>query len=389
MKLEEFKQIIKDEDIIDVLERCELVDKDEINNRTMLCPFHDEKTPSLHFYEDSFYCFGCQEGGDVFAFVEKIEDLSFIQACLFIADHYNIELDVELEKHRNPFLKTDKSMEKKLEDEWKQYKENMKNAPDAAKARAKEMFPLETGYDKDLNYVVLRFTSKTNKTLAFTKRRVDDNDTPKWLHSKKNNSLIENCYGIFNLGGAAKEIRLQKSVILVEGPKDCIPFIMENHKNVIATSGTSNSSERLFEILPDLDSAYFAYDGDSAGRKGTLNLIETFSTRIPLDKLYVYGFPDGVDPYDFYKQNNGLPEPSSAIGTLTKDELKDIYSCVDAYNRSIIERELISRGMELKEVQAFLSSKQKQRVRKDELERLISEGDEKALQKMKLKFGVS
>lgn len=53
-----------------------------------LCPFHSEKTPSFYIYTDSnsFYCFGCQKGGDVITFIEQVENLDFMEAVKFLAD---------------------------------------------------------------------------------------------------------------------------------------------------------------------------------------------------------------------------------------------------------------------------------------------------------------
>lgn len=51
-----------------------------------LCPFHSERTPSCMVYTDteSFYCFGCGAGGDVITFIEKIENLDYIEAVRFL-----------------------------------------------------------------------------------------------------------------------------------------------------------------------------------------------------------------------------------------------------------------------------------------------------------------
>ena len=52
------------------------------------CPFHKEKTPSMKIYKDSFYCFGCGANGDVFSFVEKMDNLSFKEAYLCLGGEY-------------------------------------------------------------------------------------------------------------------------------------------------------------------------------------------------------------------------------------------------------------------------------------------------------------
>jgi DNA primase len=57
-------------------------------NLNGLCPFHNEKTPSFTVYTDtqSFYCFGCGAGGDVFTFTRKIENLDYIEAVKRLAE---------------------------------------------------------------------------------------------------------------------------------------------------------------------------------------------------------------------------------------------------------------------------------------------------------------
>lgn len=52
------------------------------------CPFHNEKTASMKVYKDSYYCFGCGEGGDIFKFVQKMEDISFKEAFLLLGGIY-------------------------------------------------------------------------------------------------------------------------------------------------------------------------------------------------------------------------------------------------------------------------------------------------------------
>jgi DNA primase len=61
-------------------------------NYTALCPFHTEKTPSFSVSETKqiFKCFGCGVGGDVFAFVQRIENLSFPEAIHHLAERYGV-----------------------------------------------------------------------------------------------------------------------------------------------------------------------------------------------------------------------------------------------------------------------------------------------------------
>ena len=61
------------------------------------CPFHHEKTGSMRIYKDSYYCFGCGESGDIFSFVEKMEDVSFKEAFISLGGTYE-EYEQELYK---------------------------------------------------------------------------------------------------------------------------------------------------------------------------------------------------------------------------------------------------------------------------------------------------
>src|ERR687888_149753 len=62
-----------------------------------LCPFHDEKTPSFNVRptHGTFHCFGCGEGGDVIAFLMKIDHLSFVEAVERLAERSGIQLTYE------------------------------------------------------------------------------------------------------------------------------------------------------------------------------------------------------------------------------------------------------------------------------------------------------
>ena len=62
-----------------------------------LCPFHDEKTPSFNVNPSrgTFHCFGCQEGGDVLSFLQKIDGLTFIESVERMAEKYGVELKRE------------------------------------------------------------------------------------------------------------------------------------------------------------------------------------------------------------------------------------------------------------------------------------------------------
>ena len=65
----------------------------------VVCPFHSEKTPSLHVESERgvFYCHGCGASGDIFTIPMKLEGLGFIDAVQYVADRFNIQIDEDLD----------------------------------------------------------------------------------------------------------------------------------------------------------------------------------------------------------------------------------------------------------------------------------------------------
>jgi DNA primase len=91
----DFKEIVKQQaDIVRVVGDYVKLRKAGAQNYSGLCPFHDEKTPSfsVHATRQFFYCFGCGVKGDVFAFVQKIENVTFMEAVRSVAQKFGIAL---------------------------------------------------------------------------------------------------------------------------------------------------------------------------------------------------------------------------------------------------------------------------------------------------------
>jgi DNA primase len=91
----DFKEIVKQQaDIVRVVGDYVKLRKKGAQNYSGLCPFHDEKTPSfsVHATHQFFHCFGCGEKGDVFTFVQKIENVTFVEAVRAVAQKFGIAL---------------------------------------------------------------------------------------------------------------------------------------------------------------------------------------------------------------------------------------------------------------------------------------------------------
>lgn len=397
MTLNELKDFIKNQDIADVLIKLDLIDEEDIKGRKILCPFHDEKTPSLNLYEDSYKCYGCGAHGDAINFVSDTYDLSYVQTMGWIADSYGIKLQ---SGKFNPFSSHNHVSTSMIEREWKHYVEELDGQSDKIKEGAAIFFPLEVGYDSKNNYYVFRYTSKANSTLGFTKRRAfelekpeDKSIYPKWVHSTTKNSNISQCANIYNLGMATKHIRKSKKVYMVEGPKDCIPFILSNMKNVIAVSSAHGKLLSLFEIIPDVDNVVLSMDGDEAGKKGEIAITGFLAQKMSLENVFWMNYGD-FDPYDYYKKYSKLPEEEPILSLYNDSELVYLYQASSDYNKDIIVRYFSNKkSMSYTEASSFfnMDPNKKENVRKkkeDELERLSKSNDEEALKKMKLKYGI-
>lgn len=88
------------------------------------CPFHKEKTASMKIYRNSFYCFGCAVGGDVFKFVELMDNLSFKEAYLSLGGKYDKQPD-KFSTMRKIYLA--KQKRQKIEKKLKQIKQERKD----------------------------------------------------------------------------------------------------------------------------------------------------------------------------------------------------------------------------------------------------------------------
>lgn len=107
-----------------------------------LCPFHNERTPSFHVFPESqtWQCFGCHEGGDVFSFVEKQQGLEFREALAYLAEKAGVSLE-ERYSSRSPEeereLRTAKERLRKLnEDALLWFHQMLLRSKDASAARA-------------------------------------------------------------------------------------------------------------------------------------------------------------------------------------------------------------------------------------------------------------
>lgn len=307
------------------------------------CPFHREKTPSFTCSSEKglFYCFGCQTGGDIIAFLMKIENLSFHEAMEKLADMagvaYRPEKPLTQEEQRRANLR------KLLEHTKAFYHKNLmsssgaiareyaKNrnltqatcdkfelgfAPNDATSLAKEA--KTTGYsNQDLkdaglcvltaygprdyyrNRLMFPILNQRGDTVGFGGRILGEGE-PKYLNSPETVLFVKS-HILYGLNFAGPAIRKAGKAVLLEGYMDVIGCHQAGIEYTVAPLGTSLTEEHARLLKRYTENVIVLFDPDAAGIKaalrGALILIEQGLF------VKVASLPDGLDPDEFISKH--------------------------------------------------------------------------------------
>lgn len=314
------------------------------------CPFHQEKTPSFSVSPEDglYYCFGCHAGGDVFSFVEKMENLSFTEAVERLAEAAHLELpQAEVspeEKRRKQFNDelyhamelavvyfhnclrrtnmgkpglayfkrrhlTDETIDRfKLgfaPDSWhKLYGDfrTIKNISDTVLVTS-GLVGHKNGryYDTFRNRCMFPILNLKGKPVAFGGRVMDDSK-PKYLNSPET-PIFNKRQLLFALYQALPEIRRTRQVIMVEGYMDAISLHAHGVTNAVASLGTAFTIEQARLLKRYADEVVFSYDMDAAGQNATRRALEIAGTTGL--KMRVLHLSEGKDPDEFVNKYGG------------------------------------------------------------------------------------
>ena len=276
-----------------------------------LCPFHGEKTASMSFtdVENLFHCFGCKEGGDIFKYVQEINNLEFQDAIEFVAEKYGFKLTYtqtsdnsdfkvyqeKIDLINKYFLETmgsDKSKEAKAYLKTRKYDES-----DLGKYSISFISKDEENFNKfckineitkdDLkklgfisnsgnmlfkNRIMFPILSFRNNIIAFGGRAIDDFG-PKYLNSsdsvlyKKNRNL----YFTEDFISATKK---KGYAFIVEGYFDVLSLNKLGYANAASPSGTALTYQQLESVSKYTSKILICFDNDEAGLKATERVLE-------------------------------------------------------------------------------------------------------------------
>jgi DNA primase len=353
----DFAQSVKEQtDIVKVIGEYVRLRKAGAQNYSGLCPFHKEKTPSfsVHAGRQFYHCFGCGQSGDVFSFIQKIENVPFPEAVRTVARKSGIPLpqreftspeEAAEHRQRGKLLELHEVatawFEEQLRspegasareyltgrglsadgiakfrigfapDNFHALRQRLEPLADAATLRASGLFSWKDQEDGSPGPMYARFRKRVmfpianegGRIIAFTARTLETGEKagPKYLNSPET-PLYSKSNVLFNLDKARLAIRTDGGVVLVEGQMDCISVFLAGIPNVLATSGTAFTEAQVRLLKRYATRVIVNFDPDTAGANAAEKSIallveENFDVRV----LTLEG---GLDP-DRYIRERG------------------------------------------------------------------------------------
>lgn len=268
------------------------------------CPFHKEKTPSFIVSPDiqRYKCFGCGKSGDIFNFVQEIENIDFPEALEKLAKVAGVELKrtkvntkykeikdinhIATKYYYNALLRDPKAMS---------YVQNRGISKESIRAFALGYAPkypkllekikssgsfskkalLDSGLfveknnnfrDKFFDRIMFPIRSKRGDVIGFTARQNEGNEYgPKYMNTPET-PVFHKSYNLFGQYESRQEIRKQDLAIICEGSTDVIAAHQHGVKNIVAPLGTSITKEQLEGLSNTTKNILFFFDDDSAGQ---------------------------------------------------------------------------------------------------------------------------
>ncbi len=308
-------------------------------NYKALCPFHNEKTPSFMVSPDRqiFKCFGCDEGGDAFAFYEKIEGVEFGEAFRFLASRAGVQLKEyrpsAAEQRKEELLKaTEKASKlyhhllikhptgkKALEylkargikqkaivdfqlgyaparsnillEVWKKKGLSIQNAVTAGLL----MFFGDRPKDRFFGRIMFPIFDAQGRAIAFSGRSLGEIE-PKYLNSPET-PIFSKSKALYGINLAKQDVKREKTAVLVEGNLDVISSFQVGTTNVVAPLGTALTVSQVETLSRWAETIIFAFDtdlaGDAAAKRG-IEIAENAGLNVRVAQLTEGKDPDEV-----------------------------------------------------------------------------------------------
>lgn len=315
------------------------------------CPFHNEKTPSFTVSgaKGIFKCFGCGKAGNAVSFIMEHEKLEYVDALRFLAKKYGIEIkERELSQQEVQENNDRESMMVLSAFAQKHFTDTLFNHVDgktigmsyfrergfrddiikkfqlgycldtrsafsqyAVKQGYKKDFLVKTGLSVDYNddlfdrfhgRVMFPIHSISGRVIGFGGRTLKtDKKVAKYLNSPES-EIYHKSFTLYGIFFAKKSITQENRCYLVEGYTDVLSMHQAGIENVVASSGTSLTTEQIRLIKRFTNNVTVLYDGDAAGIKASLRGIDMILEEGLNVKVVL--LPDGEDPDSFAKSHS-------------------------------------------------------------------------------------
>ena len=332
-------EVIRSNDIVEVISQYIHL-KRSGRNYFGICPFHNEKSPSLSVSPEKqiFHCFGCGVGGNVITFVRKIEDIGYRESIQLLAEKANITLPTiqnDLESRKDElrakvykvnsytaeyYHKRLYTPDAKLGQEYvkrrKLNNETLENFKIGFSGKFDELYKslrqngfqdeeiLESGLvnkndngtyiDRYRNRLMIPICDERGRVIAFGGRVLDDSK-PKYINSPENVVYSKGKH-LFGLN-VAKKSDIKKQLLIVEGYMDVISLHQRGIKNVVAALGTALTTNQGWLLRKSTEKVILGFDADDAGQTAILRAMEIMQN-MGCD-IRVLQIHDAKDPDEF------------------------------------------------------------------------------------------
>jgi DNA primase len=332
--------------IVDIISRYVTLKK-RGRNHLGLCPFHTEKTPSFSVNPEKqiFHCFGCGTGGNVFSFLMRYENLSFVDVVRRLAEESGIKIPVSTEFKKQEseneqlfkanqvaerfyfhqlgkapdsvveYLKTRGILPETIKTfrlgyasaEWDGLLKYIQRYGHSVQPYKKLGLVLESEkkrnlYDRFRNRLIFPIYNPSDKVVGFGGRAlVDEPNSPKYVNSPES-PVYQKSRILYGLNFAREAIREKGAVIFVEGYMDLLQLYQAGIRNVVATSGTALTEEHARLIRRYTNRGFLCYDADTAGVNAAVRGGEVLFQQLLETEVLI--LPAGEDP-DSYVQKYG------------------------------------------------------------------------------------
>ena len=309
-----------------------------------LCPFpeHSEKTPSFSVSQSKqlYYCFGCQNSGNIFTYLQKQRGMNFSESVEYLARKNGIPIpqssSVRQPRLNPTFFDLSEKICKFYEQQLRQSsssqpvqtylkkrgwtEEVIKNfrlgyAPkrnallsflktSQEKKQAFELGLLNRSaegesYDNFRHRLIFPILSVRRQVIGFGARTLDDS-LPKYINSRES-QIFHKGQIFYGLNQSARYLRQQSFALIVEGYTDFLSLWQEEVKNLVATLGTALTTHHARLLKRYVDTAVLVFDGDEAGlRASERSLPILLSEGL---KVKFLSLPKGQDPDDFIRSS--------------------------------------------------------------------------------------